>query len=308
MTTPVAISDPAFWTEEAGDCPVCGSSAHSRLGRRGGGAHRAGLGSPASVVRCKGCHLVYCRPALKPSGNPYAAYEGEEYFAGHALGAKLENGRRLIQKAEELRGEKGKLLELGCGRGELLGVAAQAGWRVYGVEMTPQFATEAASRGIEIESVPIEASTLLDKVGEFDVIYLAAILEHLYDPVACLKRIRHALTPGGVVFIDVPNECSLRTRVGNLYMRVRGRNWAVNLSPTFPPFHVVGFCPVSLRRALSAADLEVAELHVVKWPEVLPSRDGFWGGMESVAAKAVNRISDMVGDGDGIVCWGRKPK
>lgn len=308
MANPGSVSDPAYWKEEREDCPVCGGSARSRLGRRGGEAHRSGLGTPAQLVRCQECHLVYCYPTLKPRGNPYAAYAGEEYFAGHELESKLENGRKLIAKAEQLLGRKGRLLELGCGRGELLGVAAERGWTVHGVEMTPQFARDAAARGVEIESSPVETSTLLDRENGFDVIYLAAILEHLYDPVLCLKRIRRALAPGGLVFIDVPNECSIRTRLGNIYMRLRGRDWAVNLSPTFPPFHVVGFCPTSLKRALSEAQIEIAELQVVGWPDTLPLQPGFFGAIEAAVAKSVNRLAHLFGDGDGLVCWGRKPE
>jgi hypothetical protein len=34
--------------------------------------------------------------------------------------------------------------------------------------------------------------------------------------------------------------------LGNLYTRIRGRDWRVNLSWTFSPFHVVGFMLVAL--------------------------------------------------------------
>jgi len=307
MHTTNDISNPAFWKEERTACPVCGASSRKGLGRRGGDAHRSGYGTPAHIVRCKECHLVYAYPTLKPIGNPYASYEGEEYFASHDQDAKLESGRQLVAKAEHLLGRKGRLLELGCGRGELLGVAAEDGWTVAGVEMTPQFALAASARGIEIETSSVEASALLDTKASFDVIYLAAILEHLYDPVLCLQRIEKALVPGGLVFIDVPNECSVRTKLGNLYMRLRGRDWATNLSPTFSPFHVVGFCPASLKRALAAANLEIAELSVVRWPDVLPPRPGFWGVAEGRVSRAVNIAAGLWGDGDGIVCWARKP-
>jgi SAM-dependent methyltransferase len=173
--------------------------------------------------------------------------------------------------------------------------------------MTPQFAKDAAARGVQIESSSIEMSTVVDQENAFDVIYLAAVLEHLYDPVLCLKRIRRALRPGGLVFIDVPNECSIRAKLGNLYMRLRGRDWVVNLSPTFPPFHVVGFCPGSLKRALSEARIEVVELQVVRWPDALPLQPGFFGMVEAAGAKMVNGLAHLLGDGDGIVCWGRKP-
>lgn len=299
--------DPNSWREEPTSCPLCGETRPRSLGRRGGLAHRARLGSVANVVRCRDCHLVYCSPALKPLDNPYAVYTGGEYFAGKEQAAKIESGRKLAGKAQALLGRTGNLLELGCGRGELLLAAAEAGWFVQGVEMTAQFASEAASRGIPIESSSIETSVQLDRQNQFDVVYLAAVLEHLYDPVACLQRIHRALTPGGLVFIDVPNECSLRTRIGNLYMRLRGRDWAVNLSPTFPPFHVVGFCPKSLRRALAMAGFEIAELEVVRWPDALPSRDGGWGALEGAGSRVVNALADAAGDGDGIVCWARKP-
>lgn len=307
MDTSPDISNPAFWKAEPAACPVCGATTRKVLGRRGGDAHRAGIGTPAQIVRCKECHLVYAFPTLKPLGNPYAAYEGEEYFASHDPVAKLENGRQLIAKAEQLLGRKGRLLELGCGRGELLGMAAEGGWTVAGVEMTPQFALAASARGIEIETSSVEESALLERKASFDVIYLAAILEHLYDPVRCLQRIEKALVPGGLVFIDVPNECSVRTKLGNVYMRLRGRDWATNLSPTFSPFHVVGFCPTSLERALAAACMEIAEMSVVRWPDVLPPRSGFWGVVEGSVSRVLNRVAGIWGDGDGIVCWARKP-
>ncbi len=43
-------------------------------------------------------------------------------------------------------------------------------------------------------------------------------------------------------------------------MRLRGRPWAVNLSPTFPPYHVVGFCSRSLRYLAVDIGFEVLEL------------------------------------------------
>ena len=112
-------------------------------------------------------------------------------------------------------------------------------------------------------SNPIENCKSLDET--YDVVLLAAILEHLYDPMETLRRVRNALRPGGLLFVDVPNEASLTMRIGNIYMRARGRNWAINLSPTFPPFHVVGFSPASLRKALNSVGFDIHSLEVPKW-------------------------------------------
>ena len=297
------------WRSSIGPCPICGSTLYRRLGRRGGEAHRANLGAATWVVRCRDCHGVYCHPTLEPIGNPYSQHSAEEYFAGQEALSQMEAGGQLIAKAETLLMRPGarKLLELGCGRGDYLAGAAKQGWSVFGVEMTPEFASVAARKGVQVEVSSVETSTLLQRENEFDVIYLAAILEHVYRPIECLKQVHRALVPGGVVLIDVPNECSLRTRLGNLYMRARGRDWAVNLAPTFPPFHVVGFCPVSLRRALSLAGLDEVELNVVKWRDMLPTRSGFWGGVERLGSAGVTGVAGMIGDGDGIACWARKP-
>jgi SAM-dependent methyltransferase len=302
------VREAATWKSATRACPVCGDSRHVRLGTRGGHSHRDGLGTLATVVRCADCHLVYCRPTLEPVGNPYSAYSAEEYFTGQEREAKLRSGRSLAARAEALLGRKGSILELGCGRGELLEAASGLGWEVHGVEMTPQFADEATARGVRIERARIESSRLLEESeGRFDVVYLAAILEHLYDPVQCLSRVCRALAPGGLVFIDVPNECSVRTKIGNMYMRLRGRNWAVNLSPTFPPFHVVGFCPTSLRRAVVSAGMDVVALDVIRWPASLPERPGFWSSLETSGSRMVNALGRLLGDGDGLHCWGRRP-
>jgi SAM-dependent methyltransferase len=298
-TTP-AEAPPVAWRAEERPCPACGADAFRVLGRRGGSAHRDGAGVETRVVRCRACHLVYQRPTLLPDGNPYAAFAAEEYFAIHGAADRSAIGARLAERTERLLGRRGRLLELGCGRGALLAGARRRGWQVRGVDMTPGFA-ERAEAGVEIEVAPLESARSLDE--RYDAVWLAAVLEHLYDPARCLARVRAALVPGGVAFLDVPNECGLRNRLGNLYMRLRGRDWAVNLSPTFPPFHVVGFCPRSLTRLLHASGFRVAELTQEAWKDALPPRRGAWGRLESAGHRAAISLGLRLGSGDGISCW-----
>jgi SAM-dependent methyltransferase len=288
------------WRADERPCPACGTDAFRLLGRRGGSAHRDGAGLETRVVRCRACHLVYQRPTLLPDGNPYAAFEAEEYFAIQGGADRSDVGERLAERMEALLGRKGRLLELGCGRGALLAGARRRGWEVRGVDMTPGF-SEQARPGVEIEVAPLESARSLDE--RYDAVWLAAVLEHVYEPARCLARVRAALAPGGVAFIDVPNECGLRSRLGNLYMRLRGRDWAVNLSPSFPPFHVVGFCPRSLARLLRATGFRIAELTLDAWRDALPARAGAWGRLESAGHRAVIRLAARLGSGDGITCW-----
>ncbi|HEX8652186.1 MAG TPA: class I SAM-dependent methyltransferase [Pyrinomonadaceae bacterium] len=253
------------------------------------------------VVRCRDCKVAYTSPTLIPESNPYAKASAKEYFQLHDSQQKILQGEVLAAFAEKVLGGPGRMLELGCGRGELLKGALNRGWSVYGVEMTEDFAQVARSHGVEVECSSIEDCRSLDRT--YDVILLAAILEHLYDPMETLKRVRNSCRPGGLVLIDVPNESSLTMRIGNLYMRARGRDWATNLSPTFSPFHVVGFSPTSLRHALSSAGFRVHSLHVPKWNNALPQGRTMGRKIERVGLSIVQAIGEAIGMGDGITCW-----
>jgi SAM-dependent methyltransferase len=215
-------------------------------------------------------------------------------------------GERLARHAEHMLGSKGRLLEIGCGRGELLRGAADAGWAVHGVEMTATFAQIAKAQfGVTVETSSAERATALQE--RWDVVILAAVLEHLYDPLTLLARVREALRPGGFVFIDVPNECSFYSRIGNLYLRLRGRDWATNLSPTFPPFHVVGFCPASLKWALGRTGFSPVRFELYRMDSFLTSCEGsVRARLEELGLRATLVVGHALGMGGGIVCWARR--
>ena len=294
-------SDGTLWRPEHRPCPICGSEWSRTLGARGGRAHRDGKGVETYIVQCCGCEVLYTKPTLIPATDPPAT--SDEYFHHHDSDRKTQIGESLAAFAESVLHHTGKMLELGCGRGELLAGAAKRGWEVYGIEMTEDFARAAKSRGVQVESASIEGSELLERPEAYDVILLAAVLEHLYNPFDTLVKINRALRPGGLLFIDVPNELSLTMRIGNLYMRARGKDWAINLSPTFSPFHVVGFSPTSLRNTLRRAGFRVHTMVVPKWANVLPRGTTLTHKIERLALGAVQSVGSKIGMGDGIACW-----
>lgn len=97
----------------------------------------------------------------------------------------------------------GRLLDVGCGRGDLGACFVERGWSVVGVEPSPQACAVARSRGIDaregtLTSVPLEQ-------GEYDAVVFRHSLEHVADPYGDLRRARSALRGGGVAVVSVPN-------------------------------------------------------------------------------------------------------
>jgi 2-polyprenyl-3-methyl-5-hydroxy-6-metoxy-1,4-benzoquinol methylase len=298
---PLQSADGTTWRAEDRPCPICESNVHKRIGARGGRAQRDGKGVETAVVRCLNCDLLYTQPVLLPESNPYTKESADEYFRLHNPQTKIATGEWLADTAEKILGSKGSMLELGCGRGELLAGAANRGWSVCGVEMTEEFANIATAKNIEIEYSSIEKCRSLERT--YDVILLAAILEHLYEPLETLKQVREALRPGGLVFIDVPNELSLAMKFGNFYMRARRKDWTINLSPTFSPFHVVGYSPSTLRRALEENGFEIHELNVVKWNMEINQGNTLTQKIQNSMFNAVQSVGALLQMGDGITCW-----
>lgn len=296
------VRDGYRWVAQS--CPVCEAPPGRYLGRRGGAAHREGTGVECRIWRCKRCELVFPNPMPLPAGGVGELYalDPEHYFRNHDLGDKMSSARYMVAAAERLTGGPGRLLDVGAGRGDVLVAAREAGWEATGIDLSPSFADYAERRsGARVMREPIERCGFAD--GSFDAVILAAVLEHLYDPDATVREIARVLRPGGAFFVDVPNEAGLYFRLGNLYQRLRGRDWVVNVAPTFEPFHVFGFSPRALRALLAKHGLEVRDWRVYGGRSMVPRRGGAVGALEHLAARAVTAASNLGELGTYIETW-----
>ena len=119
---------------------------------------------------------------------------------------------RLTVLTTALRGElppRGRLLDLGCGTGDLARAAAAAGARVTACDIAAEMLRHGAERdpGGAVQWVPLDPGwrTLPFGAAVFDAVVAASVLEYVDDPAAVLAECARVLRPGGVVLCTVPD-------------------------------------------------------------------------------------------------------
>jgi len=140
----------------------------------------------------------------------------------------------------------GRLLDVGCNEGGRLSLYADNGFQVEGLELNESAAALARQRGFQVHTAPLGQFRPREP---FDVVVLANVLEHAWDPVQMLAEVRRLVRPQGEVWISCPNAASL-------WRRVFGRSW-VNWHV---PYHLWHFSPATLQMVLKRAGYEITAL------------------------------------------------
>lgn len=98
------------------------------------------------------------------------------------------------------------ILDAGCGGGDFSIGLAEAGYTVFGSDLSESGIAEARRRGIGTfrqASVYDPLSQPFDRSG-FDAIVCIEVIEHLYSPATFASRAMAALPPGGLLVVSTP--------------------------------------------------------------------------------------------------------
>ena len=247
-------------------CPVCAGMLGAPLLRARDRLYR--LPGTFSIARCEACGLGVTLPivdAAQLAAFYPAAYGAYDALPTGLLGLISRTTHRVLAwqalhtaPLERLaRVPAGRLLDVGCGRGDLGSWFVRRGWSVVGVEPSAQACAVARQRGVDAH-----AGTLADVELEpqaYDVVTFRHSLEHVTDPVADMRRARQALRAGGVAIVTVPNfGCWQRRRFADRWVHLD------------PPRHRIHFDAASLRTTLNRAGFARVETCTASSAVALP--------------------------------------
>lgn len=100
---------------------------------------------------------------------------------------------------------KGKILDLGCGEGE---IARQVFGRKieWGLDNDQIMVEKAKKSKVYKRVILAGAEKILLNNGEVDLVFSNSVLEHIKDIDKVLKEIRRLLKPGGLLIITMPSD------------------------------------------------------------------------------------------------------
>ena len=194
-------------------CPICASYSRTQVWQ--------------TVVACSFCGMVYDQR------------EQEMDYVTHDAYALAEPDAKRTEQTMFLLAPlvHGRVLEVGCANGDLLERLARVASHVKGVEPSIKAREVCHAKGLDV------SAQLPD--GQFSLVVLSHVLEHLSDPAGMLRALRNRLEPDGVLYIEVPDATRHLDHLTIPYQE-------------FSDAHVSHFSPVLLENLLRQCGLEVS--------------------------------------------------
>ena len=200
-------------------CPFCGSAGTAHAERPDG----------LTVRLCSDCGAAFISPAptAEEVARFYRGYRGRhrvEAFAGteYAHRASIPTTAEPERLAQRIRSRRAlddfrvqviashlklagaRVMDLGCGVGQLLHGLRSLGAHVEGIDPDSE-AVEFARTSLDLDGVRQGSHADVDCTPRFDLVILQDVIEHVLDPRALISRAAELLAPGGFLYLWTPN-------------------------------------------------------------------------------------------------------
>lgn len=175
-----------------------------------------GAGEPVGTVEgviireCCGCLLSWAWESEEAYHAFYADirqfHTGQQAAEGH-LPTKERDAEHLKASRNRVKVLAGlytfpaytRILDVGAGGGSFVAACKEICWEAFGIEPCAELAMWARCRGRKVE-----CGNWQDVDGEWEVITLHDVVEHLTNPGSCLAYLRSCLSENGLMVIEMP--------------------------------------------------------------------------------------------------------
>ncbi|TSC69828.1 MAG: SAM-dependent methyltransferase [Parcubacteria group bacterium Gr01-1014_49] len=171
------------------------------------------------VIDCRLCGFAHVSPL--PSNEELKQFYEQEFY-------QHERPNYFTETKEDLpwwmatyhnyyglfeRRTKGRtLLDIGSGPGHFLLCGSKRGWKTVGIEPSGPAARYSNKRGLATVN-DFFSYDRAKKLGTFDVVHAAMVLEHVPDPIGFIEDMKRMLKKGGRVAIFCPNDYNPLQRI-----------------------------------------------------------------------------------------------
>lgn len=166
------------------------------------------------ISQCKSCGLII--QDARRTAKEIDRYYNEEYQTTNSLDsgkeqsprehfdARLKTIQSIVGRLNKFLRPDMRVLEIGCGAGELLYSIRPYVGDVIGVELSKGF-VDFMNKELSIEAYAEDVNNIDFRTKKFDLIISIATLDHLPDPLRTLEAIKRLLSGRGKVYIELPN-------------------------------------------------------------------------------------------------------
>ncbi|MFA6536525.1 MAG: class I SAM-dependent methyltransferase [Candidatus Paceibacterota bacterium] len=127
----------------------------------------------------------------------------KKHYSKLLLGDKITEEKKAILGEVSWSGKK--VLDVGCGTGELAFLVAKEGAeKVVAIDYSAS-AIEVANANYHSDNLAYRCEDINKISGSFDVITVVGVLEHIDDPLKLLKKLKKMLAPKGSIIVTCPN-------------------------------------------------------------------------------------------------------